>query len=747
MKRLNLRLTLIVTAALAAQSCGEKEVEPREPKNAEQNHFKNVAPKIALSDLKNEMAGAPTDLLRSFAQDRTPWQLWSPELLETAEEAQLPIFAFICSSDSPASRQVAREIDQLPELQKKLSQNALCTAVDTRLNPEMGNLSYHLANEINRSVAFPMALWLSHEGMPLAWIPIGEKSGKDLTRVVESALAMVGDIWKNSSAYAVTNSRRDNEARQERFDFANLEKAPKTDRKENFRRFTRQLSTFYRVGEGDLDNIGGLLPNSSLELLALGTRSGLLTKEVRNRCRKAVLDVSRNLITGAMRDPLDFSYFYARRSANWTLPAFTKNLTSQGRTATMFLKAGALLQEDSLVEEGLHLLKQIETNWLDREICTLANLSGEDSPDVFLWSFEVLKEILSDEELELATLAYSLRKEGNIPIEADPLGNYFELNSLRNPFSPAQLAAQRGLDETTLVAKLDSIREKLLQRRKESGEFVSESLPVLSELVAVLEAQIHRAACTRSQDDQKTALTAAEKLLQTYWSPDRGLLRFKTEDEAIPARGQGYSATALALTLLYQQTLDPKWLSLATSVFDRALDDLQADNMLLAETRKEDRVIPLRQHNISMIFGNSTLGMADAAASRLHALTGKDRYQELRDQHSVVLKEAMARSVVNHTDFVASCALGESPVLAILRGDRTTPAARELLAELNSWRNLAFLVVRPGEPAPPLLPTPDLPDPVGPVSVTLVRDHTILGQADSLSSLTALLDSVIANQP
>ena len=739
------RIIPILAASFATLSCGEKASGLRRQKDGTRNFFGDTAPTIEVSTLQNQMASGQTDLLKSFAGGRIPWQLWDEKILKTATEAQLPIMVMACSPLASTSLNVLKELEASPELRKLLTESAICTIVDTRLNPEIGKLSFHLSNEINRSTAFPMAIWLSHEGLPLAWIPIGASSGKDLERVITGALAMVNNIWRESSDYAVENSRRDHEARQLRFAFPNPAEKPQSNRNERFRKSTRKLSSLYRAGDKDLDYIGGLIPTSSLELLALGARSGLLNQEIRDRCRNASLGVARQIITGALRDPLDQSYFYARMTEDWNLPAFPKNLRSQAEVATMFLKIGCLLGEDNLTREGLNLLKKIETHWLPKSIVALSPDTGGNSSNAFLWKMETLTEILTPEEIELAFPAFGLDQDGNIPASADPLGKYYQLNTLRNTLTPDELAARVQQPVDSIKTALEVIRQKLLKARQAASPLFTEKTMILADLVAVLEATITRASCTGTDADLASAIGMANRLLEEFRDSEGRLLRLKNGSANNATAGAAeHSAVAYSFTLLYQRTLDPKWLTLATAIFDRAIETLLADNQLLAESPQDEEIIPLRQHNLSMIFGTSTLGFTDLAAARLHALTNTKSYRSILDKHASILDPIVAESIVNHTDYIISCAFGDPPLLALVHGDPTNPATQKLLKALNTPRQLPFLAVRPQQDAQGLAPLPEIPAAGDQPSVLLVRAGKSLGNAETPEALTTLLDSLIA---
>lgn len=739
----------LVSATCLLSGCGDP---PNKTKDRfeKDNYFTGAEVTMSLDELGNEMADTRTDFLRSFAKDDIPWQKWDKDLLGIAKKTQKPVFAYVGSSLGGSSRAVANEIASTESLRKLVSENAVCTVIDIHSFPEIGSMGYHLSNEIKRATAFPMIIWLSHEGSPLAWIPIGSLSGRELDVVITNAAAMVEDIWSRSSQYAVENSRADNEARQKRFDLA-LKKPEDTEaekRDELFRRNARQLSALYSFGDKDLDYIGGLIPTSSLNLLALGSNSKILTDEVRERCRQAAKEVSAELINGALKDHLDGSYFYARRTSDWSLPSFSKNLPSQARVASTLITVGTILSEDAFVQEGLQLLKIIEERWLAKSISCLSPLGEEDTPGKFVWDFETLEKVLEPNEMALATAAFSLQKSGNIPAAVDPLGDYYQKNSVRRKVPLSEIAGILNITEPEAQTTLQSVREKMLGHRNKNVTFIKETIPVLTEFALVLKAQLARSAHSRDAGDLATAATMAERILKEFRDTGKGLSRHPTSSGFHQARCTDYASLSLALLNLYQQTMNEKWLGASVEILDEAIEKLKAENGLLTETTANERIIPLRQHDLSMIFGESSIGVLDHALSHAFALTGNETYGEILKLHSLVIAPMAGISTVNHTDFVASCALGETSLLAVLDGDVTNAGAKEILHILNSPKHSPYLTIRPRNGADPLSSLEGLgvPPSSGTPSVTLVRGKEILGRVENGTELTQLLDRTISSR-
>ncbi len=737
----------LLSASCLLCSCGDPPKNNRKERFEKDDYFSGSEISLTLGTLKNEMADSRTDYSKSFAKDPIPWQKWDQTLLEKSKQTQSPIFAFVGSSLGGSSRSVAEEIAKSETLRELIVSQSVCTVVDIHSFPEIGSLGYHLSNEIQQATAFPMIIWLSHEGSPLAWIPIGDLSGRELEIMINNASAMVKDIWSQSSQYAVENSRSDNEARQRRFDFPLNELQIPEERNELFRRNTRKMSALYSFGDKDLDYIGGLIPTNSLTLLALGSNSKQFTGEVRQHCRRAAREVTRELIDGAIKDHLDGSYFYARRTTDWSLPSFSKNISSQARVASMLLTVGTILQEDEFIAEGLALLDKIENNWVARSTICLSPVGDQDAPGKFFWDFETLEKVLTPEEISVATSAYSLEKSGNIPAAVDPLGNFYEKNTLTRRVPISEIASKLQMSETEITEALSSIQRKLLDHRSESTKTIEETVPALTDVALILKAQIARSAYSQKPNDLATATATAERILKEFNDADKGLSHHPSNITFLQARCSDYAATSLAFFYLYQQTLDEKWLKTSRGILDEAMVKLESENGLLAESISGERVIPIRQHSISMIFGESSIGILDHVLNRIFAVTGDDKYRKMSNLHSKIIAPMVERSTVNHTDFLASCALGQEPLIAVLHGDAASTAGKELLAILNSPKHLPYLTIRPLKGSVDLAPLPEIPTSASSdtPAVALVRGQQILGNATGATELVKLLNQIISD--
>ena len=746
-----LKLLLLLAFSLSALSCESEKKSSIEDRDAEGNYFSDSSAKESLSTLQNELNRGETELLKKFAVDPIPWQKWDPSILEKARVRQAPIFLYVASGLSENSRSIAVEISERKSVRKTLMDNSVCSVADIQINPELGILAHRLASEINQPTSFPTLLWMSHEGSPIAWLPISKTSGRKLEIVINSSAAMVADIWENESHYAVSNSRMDNQQRQERIDSPFIPKNKRSDtetspsREEVFRVGTRSISSLYSEIDQNIDHTGGLLPTSTLNLLSLGSIHRGFTPQIRKKCVRAITEISDKLIHEALKDQLDGSYFYARRNIDWSLPIFSKNLESQCSLALLYLTGGSIISNQTMIDEGRQLLEIIKNDWLSTPRSYIAPVSNPDREGSFIVDEDTLKKVLTEEEQKLASIAYSLKPDGNIPDSVDPLGIFFQKNSLRRNLPLPDIAKKTGTPEEQVQQQLEQIRQKLLAHRNKVTKFLTSSLIDAGTFSRVVRAQLAGARVLKDDKLLAEALKNGALLKKNYFNATDGLHLFPIDSEKCVARSRDYSLCALAALDLYQTTLDPQWLKWSIALMDEALLKLSREGFPLLELPESESIIPLKVHNRSMIFSDSSVGISHDIFLQLATLTGEERFQKMADVVAKDLAALAIRAPINHSDFLISCARGEAPLVTVLQGADSADG-NTLLKTLNSPNFLPFISIRGDQATAGLATLPDLPPLIGNASVALFLGETLLGTAANSEDLNLLLTRKISEK-
>ena len=739
-----LKYLIIMALFLGAASCDSKKKPSREDRRSENDFFNESAATETLDTLQNELNRGETELLKKFAVDTIPWQKWDSAILEKARVRQTPILLYIANGLSKGSRSIAAKFSERKAIRDTLMNESVCAVADIQVNPELGILVHHLSSEINQPTGFPTLVWMTHEGSPISWLPISRASGWKLDALIRSSAAMVNDIWKSDSSYSVSNGRMNDGRRQARFDTPSLE-GDDSSRMQIFRTGTRGLSALFSKFDRNIDLTGGLIPASNLELLSLSVLHPDLTTQVRNKSSLAVREVASQLISEALRDQLTGSYFYGRRNTGWSLPIFSMNLETQANLARVFLNGGTITNNNEMISEGKNLLKIIENDWLAKPRSSIVPLSNPDRDGSFIIDGDTLKKVLSESESELATFAFSLKPDGNIPATVDPLGIFYQKNTLRRKMPLSRIASRLNQSEEAVSTQLKQIRKKLLAHRQEVTEFLSEPLIGAETFARVVRAQISGANALNDDAILAKALNNASLIRKSYIHPSDGLSLFPVDSHFIPARSKDYSLCALAALELYQATLDAQWLQWSTNLMDEALQKLSRDGLPLRELPKSDAIIPLAIHNRSMIFSDSSLGMSHHIFLQLGTLTGAERFTDMANLIAKDLSRLAQTSPVNHSDFIISCARGDSPLVAILQGGESAEG-KTLLKLLNSPKISPYICIRGGNGPKLLKELPQIPELSGNASVTLFRDDKLLGSATIPDDLDKLLSAKISEK-
>ncbi|MEN8849548.1 MAG: DUF255 domain-containing protein [Akkermansiaceae bacterium] len=740
------KLLLLSLASITLLGCDGEKRQTKEDRIAKDLFFEEEAVSN-LSELKNEMADAPTDFLRLFKDDPIAWQAWNSSVPKKAKSSQSPILAFVVSSRDGGCRDTAQRILADKEMMDLFKAGNVCTIVDIHANPEVGLLSYILASETRQPVGFPMLIWMSHEACPLAWLPIADLKTKDLKSALINSAAIVDDTWKKSSDYAVRNSRRDIEARQKRLDSEIQGAEDEAKRIDIFRRQARQTASLYDPISGNIDGAGGLVPSSALELLSLGHLSPALSKGVRQRSKEAITGVITSIEKGALHDPLDGFYFYARRSQDWSLPAFSKDLGTQAQYATALIHAGQAVENQNFINTGLAIITKLQKDWLGHNYTNESSLLEKKVPGLFLWDWDILEKTLSPEEFAVAEAAFRLNKNGNIPVFSDPTSQFRGLNSLSSSATIDEIATAVSSTPTETKPTLEKVISKLREHREKTGSIFRETQVAAQDRAQFCLAQLAAWSATGSSSDLAEAVASGNLIKNEHDIEGKQLTRFPST-LAVKARGSDYARSILAGIGLYQATLDPEWLVWSSHLAHEALDLLTEgdDDPLISEITEEDRIIPIRIRNHSMIFSESTLGLFDQAISGIAALTGDERLLKTRIAIAKSLSGPSERLPIIHTDYIASCILTETPLVAVLSGEFQDSGYQNFIKQLNHAKFSSFVTLRSDKQDGGLSPLPDFESFGNATGITLVRGSEIIGQARTIAQFRELLQSELSQK-
>ena len=627
--------------------------EENEQTGKESTEFFTVPPEKVAELTSNQMAKEPSNFLRSQSSSPIHWQPWTPEILDLAERSQRLIFVFVGATSYPRSQILAELLEA--KFAAEINEKYVPVLADTEIDPALALVCNALSGERGEAIAFPFLMWLSHEGNPVAWIPVTEQTEENLLLGFRRAQNTVEAILDKSPRYVVENSRYDNERR-----LTNIESTMTQSKEQELDPLTKSdlfitaqsLSDLYDPLEKTFDNTGGIPPGNLITTLARIAAHPTTPTRLKKDAQTASKESVELLVESAIYDPLD-SYFFSRRnSRSFAVPALSKTLKTQAEMLSAMASSPSTPASKRAIAA---MLKELE----EKPVATYSLYPSETNDLAFFWSINAIENLLTQDELAVAKVAFQLKSLGNIPSSDDPRRNYFRRNSLGLEFFGSELARKARKSQPETERLLASAIEKLSARRTEilktTNALLSEDSPTLGPKARLLTALV-RAYTTSPQSSNLVFLNkTGQEILSDYTGEEGRLFRTSTSEDlrAAPAFAYDYAVTIEALLEWYRVTWDSDLLDKASQLTTILLENYLDDNNYLMEAQVEKYPLPIPMHNIRMVFGPSTWGIAYGVFQRMSALGYEHpKLTDAIQAPKAILQGSLRNSPVVHTDYL-----------------------------------------------------------------------------------------------
>jgi uncharacterized protein YyaL (SSP411 family) len=694
-------------------SCKESSPQKSSTSTEEESFFTTApAPPAELSS--NNLAQEPTEFLKSQADSPIHWQPFTPKVLEYAEQSQRVIFIYIGSTTYPQSRFAAEALADSHAAQ--INENYVPVLADTELDPSIAEICNIVSVEQGKPVSFPFALWLSHEGNPIHHFAFGRGETDAYSEQFERSHATIVRVREESTRYVVENSHLNNEKRVERL-LDNLlarkegeengqgddatpstpeESENPTYSRSDFFRAAQDLASFYDEVAGDFDNTGGIPPaNLTFSLTQVASHPAAPSR-LRDTALSACRNTLDNLVQTPLRDPLD-NYFFVRRNVrSYAVPTFVKHISTQ---ANMLSAIAGTEKTPALHLAETKLLQALQSDpFTSRSVKTI-----ETAREAFTWSEDSVAELLTDEEFAVAESAFQLSTLGNVSSADDPGRIYFRRNTLGLRKFGQELATATGLSISASKELLASAVKKIAAARNETleegGERLTENLRTLSNQALLLSALSTSQAASPSSEKLSRVQELAETLMSDFRSENGSLMRIQGEasPRRVPACAFDYATLITALLDYHAITWQPEILTTAQELTTELLDQYLDDNNLLAEQPASRRIVQFPVYSGSMIFGESTWGLALGVFNRMDSLGFE--HPKLADAQAT-MSQSISKGTINvpliHTDYLRNAIITRDQLVLLISTQIPTSEAAELRQSLAAPQYASIFAVTEG---------------------------------------------------
>lgn len=677
-----LKNILLFSLFLSLAACRTKD-DQRDEEVKENTNFFSTPPEEVPELAKNRLSKEPSTFLRNQSNSPIHWQPWTSEILDLAKRSQRLIFVLVGSTTTPETQTLTRLLES--KFTDEINEDYVPVMADSELDPALGIACNILASERRESIAFPFLIWMSHEGNPVAWLPVNSNDEENLLLGFRRAQNTVQAIRNKSSSYVVENSRYDNKNRLKRIasslELTEKGKALRPKQNDLFIK-AQSLSDLYDDIDKTFDNTGGIPPGNLITTLARMSEHPATPSRLKKNARKASMESIELLTTSAIRDPLDGYFFIRRNSRSFAVPALSKTLRTQAEMLSAMSSSPSTPASERAIT---HMLEELAQN----PIQSTALYPDETNELAYFWNTSALEDLLSSDEMAVAKAAFQLKGLGNVPSADDPRRLYFRRNTLGLNLFGTDLAKKVSKSETETEKLLASVIQKLTTRRNEiletSNALINEELNIVGPKARLLTALSRTHAASPQPTTLQSINQLGEEILSSFVGKEGQLLRAPSNQETreVPAFAYDYAVTIEALLEWYRVTWNSQLLAKAAELTTLFLDNFLNENNLIVEANAENHPLTFPVYSNSMIFGPSTWGTAHGVLKRMSALGHQHpKLDSAIEAHIPLLEIGLKGSPVIHTDYLLAAFNNlEGYVLLVSKSQKTNTNLRLALAQ------------------------------------------------------------------
>jgi uncharacterized protein YyaL (SSP411 family) len=547
---------------------------------------------------------------------------------------------------------------------------------------------------------------MTHEGNPVAWIPVSSAEGSRVEELFNQSHTMVNEMWEDDlrlmdsekkPSYVLGNSALDNANRRKRLEARKVSKVMSDQPAVDVLRAIRQLASLYDRFSRNFDEAGGLFPASALELLATASVQPGLPADVRARSGETTRELLKDLLPSAMFDPLDGGVFSSRRGNSWALPSFVRDCPGQGRVAVALIEAYRATGNPRALANALGVIGFAEKNYATAEGLFAVGLEPPIDPAKWLWSIEEIEQVLGADDAAWWIKATAMKGLGNLPSETDPRREFFRSNTLGLSKTMEEIAAELGLPAASFAPRFAAARAKLLAYRdRRFGTIARDESSHAGASFRMVSAYAAAFAATGDEKYREKAVALLTRSRDAFGVGPK-LRVFSKDAPASIAAGRGF-IYALALQSIIDVaaiTSDEQWLVWAEDVATTAAE-LFTGNGFLKECPDDAKLIDLPVTDLVMLFDDSTAGLVSSVESRL-AEIGRPLVRDFSELATPMPTYAVDRPIL-HTDLILATVYRHYKVTLAMGAD--LPPALKSAAGRLAVRSIQRRPARPGDEVP-----------------------------------------------
>jgi len=557
--------------------------------------------------LKNELSKSSSPYLLQHKNNPVHWQEWSEDILEKAKAENKCLLISIGYSACHWCHVMAHECFENDEVADLMNKHFINIKIDREERPDIDQIYMDAAQILTGRGGWPLNAFALPDGRPFyagTYFP-KENWIKVLTNIAQA--------YKEQPNTIIDTAKRLTEGINNQDIFE--PDSAKDDLTEN------ELQNHYKSWYQNIDFKKGGIDKAPKFPMPCVWQS-LLEYHATYHDKKALEAVEvtlDNMLHGGIYDWVGGGFSRYSVDEYWFAPHFEKMLYDNAQLISLYADAFKITQNpqyQTCVEESIDFLnEELKSETSGYYSALDADSEGEEGL-YYTWTFQELEDILSKDEMDLATVYFNLKPQGNWENQRNILAQVINIEELAKKFQYSLEKAQKLLG--AVKTKLKTKRDKRVKPGLDNKLITAHNAMLVKAFVKSYQA-------TSYTTYKKIALDLMQKLIKNSINSDYSVNRLMNK-----SKPQGflddYAFMIEALIFAYEISFEVYYLKEAEKLIDYTFEHFYDDHQqLFYYANKNTQLIARKIEFSDNVIPSSNAVMAENLW-RLGHLLSKDEF-------------------------------------------------------------------------------------------------------------------------
>lgn len=560
--------------------------------------------------MANRLASATSPYLLQHAENPVDWWEWGPEAFAEAKRRNVPILLSVGYAACHWCHVMAHESFEDQATADYLNEHYVSIKVDREERPDVDAVYMQATTAMTGQGGWPMTVVMDHEGAPFfagTYLPDQPRHGSPSFTQVLQALSKAwverGEDVRATAGNVAEHLRREAALPSYTVTGERIDAAVGT------------LAAEFDPMAGGFGGSPKFPPSMVLEFLRRYDGPADLTTKARHMLARTTAAMAGS----GMYDQVGGGFARYAVDRGWVVPHFEKMLYDNSQLVGLYARLGTEQGDRVAAETADFMIRELRTaeggfaSALDAD--SVGEVGGHAEEGLFyVWTPTQLVAVLGPDDGAWAAELFGVTAEGTFEHGTSTL-------QLRH--FPADAADRFRLQE---------VRRRLLAAREERPRPARDDKVVAAWNGLAISGLVDAARRLGRPDLLAAALDAAHLLVDVHLRDGR-LLRVSRDGVAGAHAGvlEDYGCLASGFLALAQATADPRWLDLATSLIDTAVEGFAAPDGGFFDTHADAEALVARPRDPGDNASPSGFSSLVHALVEAHALTGEGRYRDVAE--------------------------------------------------------------------------------------------------------------------